>query len=96
MDNMKDLCGYYRHYKGGIYDLLHVARHSETGEELAIYRRLNGTPEENKVVWARPLGMFLEELPEELAKEVGQKYRFVLIKEFDDAPVKKGEVEEDG
>ena len=48
--------GLYRHYKGRHYQLLHVARHSETEELLAVYRALYG----DFGVWVRPLAMFGE------------------------------------
>jgi hypothetical protein len=46
--------GTYRHYKGGLYDVVGAARHSETEEPLAVYRSADGG------LWVRPLGMFLE------------------------------------
>jgi hypothetical protein len=46
--------GRYRHYKGGEYDVLGVARHSETDERLVVYRPRYGERE----LWVRPLGMF--------------------------------------
>lgn len=48
--------GTYRHYKGGLYSLLGVARHSETGELLVVYRPQYGEAE----LWVRPLTMFTE------------------------------------
>ena len=49
--------GHYRHYKGGNYEVLGVARHSETLEPLVLYRPLyNSTG-----MWVRPFDMFLEE-----------------------------------
>lgn len=48
--------GKYRHYKGGEYEVLGVARHSETHEELVVYRALYGDFD----LWVRPLAMFLE------------------------------------
>jgi hypothetical protein len=48
--------GRYRHYKGQEYEVLGVARHSETEEEFVVYRALYG--EFN--LWVRPLGMFEE------------------------------------
>ena len=48
--------GLYRHYKGGMYQLLEVAFHSETLEELAVYRELY----DNYDVSVRPLKMFIE------------------------------------
>lgn len=50
------LPGRYRHYKGGEYHLLGVARHSETGELQAVYRCLYG----DGGLWVRPLQMFQE------------------------------------
>jgi hypothetical protein len=47
--------GHYRHYKGGEYEVLHLARHSETEEELVVYRALT-----NGSIWVRPLVMFTE------------------------------------
>ena len=48
--------GRYRHYKGKEYEVLGVARHSETEEEYVVYRQLYGAGG----LWIRPLGMFLE------------------------------------
>ena len=48
--------GRYRHYKGKDYEVLGVARHSETEEEYVVYRQLY----EAGGLWIRPLGMFLE------------------------------------
>ena len=48
--------GVYEHYKGSRYEVLMVARHSETEEEFVVYRQLYG----NGGVWVRPLAMFLE------------------------------------
>jgi hypothetical protein len=48
--------GRYRHYKGKKYTVLGVARHSETQEELVVYRQEYG----DRALWVRPLQMFLE------------------------------------
>ncbi len=48
--------GRYRHYKGGLYEVVGVARHSETEEELVVYKALYG----DGGLWVRPKGMFLE------------------------------------
>lgn len=48
--------GRYRHFKGKYYEVLGVARHSETGEELVVYRPLYG----DRGLWVRPLAMFTE------------------------------------
>ena len=48
--------GTYRHYKGGEYEVIGVARHSETEEQLVVYRPLYG----ERGLWVRPLAMFCE------------------------------------
>jgi hypothetical protein len=53
--------GRYQHYKGNFYEVIGVARHSETLGELVIYRALYDSPEFGKnALWARPKKMFLE------------------------------------
>ena len=48
--------GKYRHYKGNEYEVIGIARHSETHEELVVYRPLYG----EGGMWVRPLTMFTE------------------------------------
>jgi hypothetical protein len=48
--------GRYRHYKGNEYVVVGVARHSETEEEVVVYRQDYG----ERSLWVRPLAMFLE------------------------------------
>ncbi len=50
--------GVYQHYKGDYYIVEDIAKHTETGEELVIYRGLY----EDAPLWARPKTMFLEEI----------------------------------
>jgi hypothetical protein len=50
--------GKYRHYKGGEYEVIGVAKHSETQEELVVYRALYGDFD----LWVRPLAMFIEKI----------------------------------
>jgi hypothetical protein len=48
----------YRHYKGNEYEILYIAKHTETEEELVIYRAIK----DSEKIWARPKGMFEEEV----------------------------------
>ncbi|TND08687.1 MAG: hypothetical protein FD123_1903 [Bacteroidetes bacterium] len=55
--------GKYRHYKGNFYEVTGTARHSETGEELVVYKALYDSPDFGKdQLWVRPLGMFTEKI----------------------------------
>ena len=50
--------GRYRHYKGNFYEVIDIARHSETEEEMVVYRKQYG----DHSLWVRPLGMFVEDV----------------------------------
>ena len=68
--------GKYQHYKGKFYEVIGTARHSETLEELVIYRALYDSEEFGKnALWARPKKMFLESVTVD-GKEV-PRFRFV-------------------
>ena len=60
MENL-EIGGIYKHYKGNNYEVVGIARHSETLEELVVYRALYDSPEFGKnALWVRPKKMFLE------------------------------------
>ena len=63
--------GRYRHYKGGEYEVVGVARHSETLEPLVVYRPLYS----QSGLWVRPCAMFFEHV------ELGGRLqpRFALV-----------------
>lgn len=65
------LTGRYRHYKGNEYTVLGVARHSETEEELVVYRQ----EYEPRALWVRPKAMFCETV--EVAGEVVPRFRYL-------------------
>lgn len=64
----------YRHFKGDYYLLVDIAKHSETGEDYVVYRKLY----DDGSLWVRPLDMFMEEVDHDKYPEVEQKYRFQL------------------
>lgn len=50
--------GIYKHYKGNLYQVLHVATHSETEEKLVVYQCLYN----DYSIWVRPYAMFTEQV----------------------------------
>lgn len=73
MDNREIKLGKYRHFKGNEYEVIAVAKHSETLEDMVVYRALYG----EKGIWVRPLKMWNETVEKD-----GKKYkRFESIEE---------------
>ena len=66
--------GKYRHFKGMEYELIDFARHSETGEWMAVYRALYG----EKQLWVRPLSMWDEPVERD---GVMHAHRFTLLED---------------
>lgn len=65
----------YRHFKGNNYLVLHIAKHTETGELYVVYKALYG----NNGIYVRPYDMFASEVDREKYPDVEQKYRFEEI-----------------
>lgn len=68
---------FYRHFKGGLYQIITIANDSETMEELVVYKALYGSFGD----FVRPLWMFTEKLDPEQYPDAGQAYRFERIRQ---------------
>lgn len=64
-----------RHFKGGIYRIIGVAKLTETPEELVIYSPHN----DSALLYARPIDMFLSKVDKNKYPYIRQKYRFEII-----------------
>ena len=67
----------YRHFKGNIYQIRCLAKHSETGEMMVVYQAMYDTFQ----IYVRPLAMFMEEVDVEKYPDARQQYRFELLQD---------------
>lgn len=62
----------YRHFKGDVMEVIAIAKHSETLEEMVVYKH-------NGEVWVRPIEMFNSKVDKIKYPDVTQEYRFEEI-----------------
>lgn len=63
--------GVYRHYKGNAYQVIGIAKHTETEEDVVVYRALYGA----FGLWVRPLDMFCEKV--EIGGEIVPRFELI-------------------
>ncbi len=66
----------YRHFKGNLYRVLYIGKHTETLEDYVIYQQL--ADEQN--IWIRPVEMFVSKVDKAKYSDVKQTYRFEKVK----------------
>ena len=67
----------YRHFKGMQYQILSIATHSETSEQMVVYQQLYAP----FGVYVRPLAMFMSKVDKEKYPQIQQEYRFERVQE---------------
>ncbi len=80
----------YKHFRGTYYQVLAIAKHTETNERLVIYRALYAPQK----VYARPVEMFMSEVNKRLYPDAKKRYRFELITGDEKVPEIKAKVTE--
>ena len=79
----------YRHFKGNLYEVIIIARDSETLEEKVVYKEVNG-----EAAYVRSLPMFVSPVDKEKYPEVTQEFRFQLVDEVHEIKESEEEPEE--
>ena len=69
----------YRHFKGNLYEVIIIARDSETLEEKVVYKEVNGD-----AAYVRSLPMFVSPVDKEKYPDATQEFRFQYIEEIED------------
>lgn len=71
----------YRHYKWKLYEVMYVAKHTETLEELVVYKAMYDSDQFwNNAIWVRPKNMFLENI--EFEWRVVPRFEYIWNKKY--------------
>ena len=76
----------YRHFKGNLYEVIIIARDSETLEEKVVYKEVNGD-----AAYVRSLPMFVSLVDKEKYPNVSQEFRFELVQSQSSSPCEECE-----
>lgn len=80
-ERYKDMIGKtYRHFKGGKYEVIDIAVHSENAGLLVIYK----SKKDPNLVWARPINIFLSDVDKEKYPLARQDQRFLEVRDETD------------
>ena len=66
----------FKHFKGHVIEVLEIAKHTETLEDMVVYKHL-----ESGNIWVRPLSMFYDKVDKEKYPDVLQEYRFEEVRD---------------
>ena len=75
MSNLPRVSDIYRHFKGNLYQIVAIAEHTETGEQMVVYQALYG----DFRIYTRPLAMFMEPVDTVKYPNASQKMRFEFV-----------------
>lgn len=73
-----EIGSYYRHFKGGIYQVLHLALDTQTNNKVVVYKNID-----TQCIYVRPVYEFIQEIDKGRQVVFNQKYRFEKINKME-------------